>query len=231
MSGAGEHQGNGPALSLPLFPLHVTLFPRGEVPLQIFEQRYQAMLRVCLEQDRRFGVVLIASGQEVGAPAVPHLVGTVARITDVTPLPDGRFHIVVRGEQRFAIERVSIDAVGYLVGHVRPRPDNPTDEPGAVASMVEQARAMLSEMAVLALGAQALTPDLLAMIDDPLQLTALAADVVPNGHDRKQRILEHDSALERLRRMLDLMRGELTVLGLLAREPERPLERGIFSTN
>ena len=52
-------------------------------------ERYRLMVRVCLEGDSTFGIVLIKSGSEVGEPAEPHPVGTVARIEDVNRMDDG----------------------------------------------------------------------------------------------------------------------------------------------
>ena len=65
---------------LPLFPLNTVLFPNMVLPLHVFEERYKLMINTCLAQDKPFGVVLIYSGTEAGGPAVPHSVGTVARI-------------------------------------------------------------------------------------------------------------------------------------------------------
>ena len=77
-----------PDRELPLFPLNVVLFPTMILPLRIFEERYKEMIHACLESDSRFGVALIREGQEVGAPAVPHNMGTVAHIRRVTPLDE-----------------------------------------------------------------------------------------------------------------------------------------------
>lgn len=88
---------------VPLFPLQSVLFPGTSLPLHIFEQRYREMVGRCLEDGSPFGVVLIKEGSEVGEPAVPHAVGTTARIVDTTVLPDGRMNIVTRGERRFRI--------------------------------------------------------------------------------------------------------------------------------
>lgn len=55
--------------ALPLFPLNSVLFPGLVLPLNIFEQRYRALMRDLLEipEDgpRRFGVVAIRDGREV----------------------------------------------------------------------------------------------------------------------------------------------------------------------
>ena len=70
--------------TLPIFPLNTVLFPGAPLPLRIFEPRYREMLQACLEADRRFGVALIKSGQEVGESAEPYEIGTVARIEKVS---------------------------------------------------------------------------------------------------------------------------------------------------
>ena len=92
---------------LPLFPLNVILFPNGALPLHVFEERYKLMIQRCLGADSRFGVVLIRSGPEVGGPAEPHSVGTVALVTQFRRLDDGRMLLSVAGQQRFRIEEVT----------------------------------------------------------------------------------------------------------------------------
>ena len=64
---------------LPLFPLGTVLFPGMQLPLQLFEPRYLQMFQDIARQDSRFGVVLIKEGVEVGEPAVPFDIGTIAR--------------------------------------------------------------------------------------------------------------------------------------------------------
>jgi Lon protease-like protein len=75
---------------LRLFPLQTVLFPGMRMPLHIFEERYKLMIRECIEQDAPFGVLLIRDGAEVGAGAVPHNVGTTARISQTTCSPSAR---------------------------------------------------------------------------------------------------------------------------------------------
>src|SRR5437867_7646538 len=103
---------------LPLFPLTTVLFPEMLLPLHIFEPRYRLLVRRCMDDDRPFGVVLIRSGQEVGAIAEPHAIGTEAKIMAFSPLSDGRSYVVVRGIRRFAVEQAMPDAEPYLVGRV-----------------------------------------------------------------------------------------------------------------
>ncbi len=65
-----------------MFPLGTVLLPGQTLPLHVFEPRYRELVRVCLDGDGTFGVVLIERGSEVGGGDVraPN-VGTVARIT------------------------------------------------------------------------------------------------------------------------------------------------------
>jgi Lon protease-like protein len=88
---------------LPLFPLNAVLFPAGVLPLKVFETRYIDMVRDCMKRDMPFGVVLIKSGQEVGAAAEPETVGTLANITDWDAPQLGVLMLRTCGGQRFRI--------------------------------------------------------------------------------------------------------------------------------
>lgn len=89
-----------------LFPLHTVLFPGGVLPLRVFEQRYVRMTTACMRNDEPFGVCLIRDGAEVGAPALPHGVGCLARIVQWDMPQLGMLNLLVRGERRFrAIDR------------------------------------------------------------------------------------------------------------------------------
>ena len=96
-------------MRIPIFPLHLVLFPGETTRLHIFEPRYQQMLKDAMAGNKSFGVVLIRSGREAGEPAEPHSVGTVATITEVQPLPDGRSDIIIMGVRRFRITRLYAD--------------------------------------------------------------------------------------------------------------------------
>jgi len=82
-------------MELPLFPLHAVLCPGIVMPLHIFEDRYRALTRHCIETGSPFGIVLIREGLEMGAS--PSLavagVGAVAEIREVSRYADGRYEI------------------------------------------------------------------------------------------------------------------------------------------
>jgi Lon protease-like protein len=91
---------------IPIFPLpNVVLFPEVPLPLHIFEPRYCAMVRDALAGAGLIGMVLLRSDWEDdyhGAPDV-YRTGCVGRIVETTPLPDGKFNIVLAGVREFTI--------------------------------------------------------------------------------------------------------------------------------
>jgi len=88
---------------LPLFPLDTVLVPGMVLPLHIFEPRYQTMMRHVLAGSRRFGVLLARRGSDTDPDPEPYDVGTVAEVTDVVPLEDGRMNISTTGRERFRV--------------------------------------------------------------------------------------------------------------------------------
>ena len=106
-------------MELPLFPLNAVLCPGIALPLHIFEDRYRAMVRHCLETKSPFGVVLIREGQEVGTRGISFTgIGTIAEIRDAGAYEDGRYDLLVVGTRRFEIQRVLSGRKPYLVAEV-----------------------------------------------------------------------------------------------------------------
>jgi Lon protease-like protein len=120
-------------MEIPLFPLHTVLCPGIVLPLHIFEERYRAMTRHCLETGEPFGVVLIRDGREVGTHAVATLagIGAFAEIREAGRYPDGRYDLLAAATGRFQIEAVDAAREPYLVARVSPLEDEVGDEPRA----------------------------------------------------------------------------------------------------
>lgn len=106
-------------MEVPLFPLNTVLSPGIALPLHIFEDRYRAMVRHCLDTVSPFGVVLIRQGREVGSGSISFAgIGTIAEIRDAGSYDDGRFDLLVVGTRRFEIRRVHSGKQPYLVAEV-----------------------------------------------------------------------------------------------------------------
>ena len=106
------------AVELPLLPLGTVLFPGGTMALKIFEQRYLDMAKICLKSGAPFGIALIREGAEVGPPAVPESIGTVAYVTDWDMQNLGVLQLRVKGAERFKLLSWTASKNGLIVGQV-----------------------------------------------------------------------------------------------------------------
>ena len=191
---------------VPLFPLNVVLFPGMELPLHIFEERYKLMIRQCLEGDRTFGVVLINSGSEVGEPAVPFSVGTLAHIEGVEPLPDGRMNLRTKGQRRFRIHQI-VQQHPYLRGVVEILSEDREGQP-VRPNLVDEVREMTGAYlkAVIALRGGWLREIPLPQESQALSYFVAGSLIVANP--LRQELLEMVSVQERLERELSILRQE-----------------------
>ncbi|HEU4913491.1 MAG TPA: LON peptidase substrate-binding domain-containing protein [Actinomycetes bacterium] len=212
---------------IPLFPLGTVLFPGLLLPLHVFERRYRDLVRDLLtapDEQRRFGVVAIREGREVGADGIRALypVGCVARLRRVDPYDDGRFDIVSTGAQRFRL--LSVDtALPYLRAEV----DLLDEAPGEAADAAAAGVRALFDVYRRAVGAQPAEdlptePDVLSYL--------VAATMVLDLPDR-QILLEQPDTTLRLRQELRLLRRETALLGLLPSLPGVELTRVAASPN
>jgi uncharacterized protein len=117
-------------MELPLFPLHAVLCPGIVMPLHIFEDRYRALTRHCIETGSPFGIVLIREGSEIGAKRSLSVagIGAVAEIREASRYADGRYDLLVAGTGRFALEDVDVASAPYLVGTATALDDDVGDE-------------------------------------------------------------------------------------------------------
>jgi hypothetical protein len=92
---------------IPVFPLPgALLLPRGQIPLNIFEPRYLAMIDDALRDGHRLIGMIQPDASHAGAPGKPALykVGCAGRITQLAESGDGRYLIELTGVARFRIE-------------------------------------------------------------------------------------------------------------------------------
>jgi uncharacterized protein len=199
---------------LPLFPLTTVLFPEMLLPLHIFEPRYRLLVRRSMDNDRPFGVVLIRSGQEVGATPEPHAVGTEAKIMAFSPLSDGRSYIVVRGLRRFVVEEAIPDSEPYLVGRVRylDELEGESAAPRAAVTVEAYGQYLVAVMAVTddARGDRAIV-DELGTVPPREAAYRIAASLAVDASER-QRLLELSSDAERLVAEKNLLERETMLL-------------------
>ena len=86
---------------IPVFPLSgVIYFPKTNLPLNIFEQRYLELVNDCYKKDKMMGMVKYKKGgSEV------YKVGCLGKISDYQKTKDGRLLINLTGLIRFEIQK------------------------------------------------------------------------------------------------------------------------------
>jgi uncharacterized protein len=105
---------------IPVFPLPgALLLPRGQMPLNIFEPRYLAMVDDALRDGHRLiGMIQPDVAQGAGDRPKLYKVGCVGRITQLAESGDGRYLIELTGIARFRVEQEPTVATSYRQARV-----------------------------------------------------------------------------------------------------------------
>ncbi len=109
------------------------MFPRGKLPLRIFEPRYVDMVKKCMRRNQGFGVLLIQKGAEVqqeasDAPVRFASLGTEAKIVDFDQIEGNLLGILVEGVRRFRLVRSWEEEDHLLVGDIEYIEEEPSCE-------------------------------------------------------------------------------------------------------
>jgi uncharacterized protein len=190
-------------IELAVFPLEAALLPNQDLPLRIFEPRYVALVRDCVDSGDPFGVVLISRGREVGGGESRCDVGVLSRITECIDHGSDRYSLRCRTGARIRVcEWLPDDP--YPRATVRLWPDEP-GEPVTQAQFldVEDRVMALFERIAEVRGAQLPDRDVLlgygeADADDAGQRLFALASRIPIGTADRYSVLSAPSAADRL---------------------------------
>jgi Lon protease-like protein len=198
----------GPALlRVPVFPLAgALLFPRGQLPLHIFEPRYRAMIRDALASDRLIAMVQPKdSGSGAGEEEPPALfeVGCLGRIGACDELEDGRFNIVLEGLSRFRIAReAEVDTLYRQVD--ADRGPFKGDEEDPVLAMVQRAEVEREARRYADALGYMIEWDAVSRLDDEMLVNGIA-QIAPLDVGSKQALLEARDLAERADLLVQFM--------------------------
>ena len=204
-------------VTLPIFPLAGTiLFPRAQLPLHIFEQRYREMVRDAIEGPGRIAMIQPSRFDDDVRPPL-YNVGCVGDIVGIEELEDGRFNIVLLGANRFRLideladdgsyRRASLDIEAF---------DDREPEPLSLVERaeVEREARRLGDAMGLAVDWEAV-----ARLDDEMLVNAIA-QVAPFDPGAKQALLEQATLAGRADLLVQLMQfHRAAVTGGLEVEP------------
>ncbi|MGZ4526033.1 MAG: LON peptidase substrate-binding domain-containing protein [Mycobacterium sp.] len=188
-------------LELAMFPLESALLPDQDLPLRVFEPRYGALVRHCLDTGDPFGVVLISRGREVGGGDSRCDVGILSRITECVDQGAGRYSMHCRTGERIRVSEWLPDDP-YPRATVTLWPDEPGD-PVTPAQLLEVEDRVMALFERIADARGVALPDRATLLGEPTEggpgrrLYTLASRL-PIGAADRYAVLSAPSAAERL---------------------------------
>ena len=208
---------------LKVFPLPgVVVLPGTPTPFHVFEPRYRQLTATALAGDRMLAVATLASEEGATQDRAPvHPIAGAGFIEAEEQLPDGRFHIVVRGLARVRLVDEIENGQPYreftaeLLEDVYP--------PGGPTALVRQRHAL--EACVLQL-AEVLPPEsgapqlaeIATRTASSSQLADLVAAAVVSEPDKRLAVIEELDVARRL----DLVTGEVASVILMLSQGKTP---------
>jgi len=187
-------------LRVPVFPLAgALLFPRAQLPLHIFEERYRAMVRDALASDRLIGMIQPKDEEE---PPALFEVGCLGRIGACDELEDGRFNIVLEGLCRFRIAREA--EVDTLYRQVDADRSGFHEDEDAVLAMVERAEVEREARRYADALGYMVEWDSVSRLDDEMLVNGIA-QIAPLDVGSKQALLEARDLADRADLLVQFM--------------------------
>ncbi len=175
---------------LPLFPLQAVVFPRTNLPLHIFEERYKEMINGAIRDNSEFGVVLTKDEGIVNAGC------TVIVEKVVKAYTDGRMDVLTSGKRRFEIVMLNEER-SFLRGSVEFFDDDDSEPPPVEVKQ----RVLVQYRSLLELGE--MNPFAEPVLTDPqlsFQLALMIQDL-----DFLQLLLRTRSEGERLKHLAEFL--------------------------
>ena len=220
-------------LLLPVLPLRdVVVFPHMAVPLFVGRERSVAALEAAFERPGKDILVLAQLNARTNDPTAPDMfdVGCVATVGQILRLPDGTVKVLVEGRRRARIVRFT-DASPYLRAEVEfldAVETNPPSEDDLESLRVEARQAFEAYLKT----SRRVPPEVLAsiaQIEEPGQLADTMAAHVGFKIAERQELLTIAPPVQRLRRLVELIRAETEMLATENRIRRRPAGTGARS--
>ena len=165
------------------------------------------------------------SDREDPEPGDIRPIGTIAAIRQMAKAPNGVIQIVVEGTVRAKAEAVT-KSQASLRATVAPLPEQ-AERSLEVDAYVRRIEELIERALSLSSGLSQELRSLVMGIDDPLRLAYLLASLLDIKPDEKQRILEADDAVTKLKAVADALNREIALLELKGKiESEAAQEMG-----
>jgi ATP-dependent Lon protease len=198
---------------LPAVALRQTVvFPLTLQPLAVNRPSSIEAVNRALAADRLLFLTLQDSESDHPEPSELHRVGTIAAIRQMAKAPNGAIHVIVEGLLRARSEQQS-GSDSWLRATVALLPEK-SEQSLEVDAYVRRIQELIDRALSLS---SALSQELRGVvmgIEDPMRLAYLLASLLDIKADEKQRILEADGALAKLKSVSDALTREVSLLEL-----------------
>ncbi|PWH12432.1 MAG: endopeptidase La [Anaerolineae bacterium] len=212
--GVLEEQTPAPPDIVPILPLRgVVVFPQTAVPLTIGQPRSIKLVDDVVAGDRLVGLVAAINPElETPGPADLYTVGTIATVHRLLRAPDGTIRLLVQGLERIRIVEFT-QTEPYLMARIERYPE--VVETGLeVDALARNARDQFAAIAELIPSFPRELVASIASIEDPLQTVYAIVNFQRIELAEAQQILEIDSTVEKLRKLVAFLVRETEVLQL-----------------
>jgi ATP-dependent Lon protease len=217
-----------PRRVLPLLPLRdIVVFPHMVVPLYVGRPKSIAAVTEARSGD---GHLLLAAQrlteQEEPSEGEIHAIGTIGLILQHVPLPDGTVKVIVEGKKRARIESF-VQPAPFFCCDVEPIEE--AEARGVeTEAIVRSIRSSFEKYVKLNRKIPAELLNSLAQIQSGSRLADTVAAHLSLKLEARQRVLEIESAAERLEEVYSLLQGEIEVLeveGKIRSRVKKQMER------
>ncbi len=199
---------------VPILPLRgVVVYPQTAVPLTVGQPRSIRLVDEAVAGDKLIGLVASRNPElETPGPEDLYPVGTLATVHRLLRAPDGTVRLLVQGLERFRLGEF-VELEPYLKARIHLAPE--TVEKGLeIDALARNARDQFQAISAMI---PSFPDELLSSIigvEDPLQTVYTIANFQRMELQEAQDILEVDSTIEKLRKLVGLLVREAEVLSL-----------------
>ena len=185
---------------IPIFPLDgVIFFPKTNLPLNIFEQRYLDLVNDCLKKDRLMGMIQSKNNNEV------YDVGCLGKINEYEKTSDGRILLSLSGLVRFNIKNeiknskkyreFKVDYSKFSLDMQKRENLMSQDE---LSYFIQKAKKFFNKNGIM------LNWNEFKKLDQSQQINTLSM-IAPVSNGEKQKLLESVTEKEKTKNLLDIV--------------------------
>lgn len=198
--------------TVPLLPLRdVIVFPHMVVPLFVGREKSIKAIEAAMQQNKE--ILLSAQVKAKTNDPMPeeiYRVGSLSVLMQLLRLPDGTVKVLVEGRKRARIRKF-LESEPYFRVEVEELQERLDASPEVEALM----RSIIDGFSTYVKLNKKIPPEMIhstASIDDPLRLADTVAAHLNLKLQDKQALLEMEDTLERLRKLYEMLQGEIEIL-------------------